>query len=481
MTDLPCGASQDAGRHELGKQMCSVVDPLTWLIQQRVHLTPHNTQFFGYTTLKNATPKGQSQHLCICNMNPQPLDSKLASSPTGNDSSSSTMFRTCPTKIKLHMSCDALLPKPRLQTEHQQRAYQVTEPPDQMSPLREPPWPLMYTISTTCPPKCGDIDLPGKASLPAPQPGTTITHPNLTSCTLEPQCRASTTHYPTVPRMLPTPPSHDQAGHVLDPPCPSPYCLSALGLPQQSAAKASLPSSKLLGEPPPPPRLLHHDTPRSDTSMHHSPANHTDMHSPAHPKLQRSKIPHKASSEHPPGWPYTDSSPHGNSSTSSTSPTSQSAQSAQHKQTTISDTNTSTNTALLKSATPHEPHATIKLPQPHTNTWAASPQLHTQNDTPHLQIQKEDIPKSSYLQEAATPLRPPAASHDNCWTPDASTADMSADYCPIYHNREAGNNPHIELPTPKAQAKAQATATDSHSKPSSKPQTSKTQKLCKRV
>ena len=233
-----------------------------------------------------------------------------------------------------------LLPEPRPQTEHQQHAYKATELPDPMNPSvhkRQPPWPL-FIHTTIRPPRCGSTDPPAKAPLLAPwHPCTTTKDPNCTSCPLdplEPHCRASTAHYSNTLRMLPTPPSRDQAGPVLDPPCPSPYCLSALGLPQQSAAKSSLPSSKLLGEPPPPPRLLHHDTPRSDTSMHHSPANHTDMHSPAHPKLQRSKIPHKASSEHPPGWPYTDSSPHGNSSTSSTSPTSQSAQSAQHKQTT---------------------------------------------------------------------------------------------------------------------------------------------------
>ena len=74
MTNPLVAFSRDAGRHA-GTQMCSVVDPLTWFIQQRVHLTPHNTQFFGYTILKNATPTAQSLHP-VCSVNPQPLNSK---------------------------------------------------------------------------------------------------------------------------------------------------------------------------------------------------------------------------------------------------------------------------------------------------------------------------------------------------------------------------------------------------------------------
>ena len=81
--------------------MCSVVDPLTWFILQRVHLTPHNTQFFGYTMLENATPIAQSLHP-VRNVNPHPLDSKPAPNPTGNDPSSSTQLRTCSSKINLH-------------------------------------------------------------------------------------------------------------------------------------------------------------------------------------------------------------------------------------------------------------------------------------------------------------------------------------------------------------------------------------------
>ena len=226
---------------------------------------------------------------------------------------------------------------------------------------------------------------------------------------------------------------------------------------------------------PPRPQAHNHDpytilTSRSEPRMHHSPANHTDH----YPKLQHSRIPHKASSEHPPSWPSPDSSTQGSISTSPT------PQSVHHSQTTISDTNPDTNTALLKSATPHNLPDTTKLPQPHTNARAASPQIHIQNGKPHLQTQKEDSSKSSCPKEATTPWWPPAARKQNSCTPDASIAGISANCCPIDPNRGVGNNPqHIELPT--ATAQATATAADSHSKPDSQPQTSKTQKLCIRV
>ena len=76
-------------------------------------------------------------------------------------------------------------------------------------------------------------------------------------------------------------------------------------------------------------------TPRSETSMHHNPAC-TDH----YPKLQRSKIPHKASHEHPPTWPSPDNS-------QGSSPTSPIPQSVHHNQPTISETNLDTNTTWL--------------------------------------------------------------------------------------------------------------------------------------
>ena len=282
-----------------------------------------------------------------------------------------------------------LLPEPRPQTEHQQHAYKATELPDPMNPSvhkRQPPWPL-FIHTTIRPPRCGSTDPPAKAPLLAPwHPCTTTKDPNCTSCPLdplEPHCRASTAHYSNTLRMLPTPPSRDQAGPVLDPPCPSPYCLSALCLSQQSADKASLPFTILnfppqtLTHPTPPPTLHHHDPPRSDTSMHHSPANH----SPTHPKLQRSKI-HTKPALNTPSWPSPDSSPQGYSSTS---------QSVHHNPTTtvISDTNT----ALLKSATFHKLPATNKLPQPHTNTNTS---IYTQNGTPnHTCKSRRTTPKAA--------------------------------------------------------------------------------------
>ena len=250
-----------------------------------------------------------------------------------------------------------------------------------MPPSHQPSWPPIYTTHTTTrPPRC--IDPPAKAALPAPHTCTAITPPNYTSYTVGLHCRAYTASslspFPSS-RMLPsTPPGH---GHMLACACPSLYCISTLSLSQQSAHDTNLPTSKMNTPTQtllPPSRPDYNDpytmlAPRPDTSMHYSSPNHTDLHYSTDPKPQHIKMPHKASSEHPPSWPSPDSSSRGHSSTSPTT------QSPHHNQTTSSGMNTAANTALMKSATPHKlPSLTTKLPQPHTNTHIELPRVTAQ-------------------------------------------------------------------------------------------------------
>ena len=137
-----------------------------------------------------------------------------------------------------------------------------------------------------------------------------------------------------------------------------------------------------------PPRL-HHPcqdpytilTPRSETSMHHNPAC-TDH----YPKLQRSKIPHKASHEHPPTWPSPDNS-------QGSSPTSPIPQSVHHNQP-ISETNLDTNTTWLSALCSAQISDT-----PHKKTCFKTP------------VKTQHKPRLKPLEG----LHPPVPWHVDCW------------------------------------------------------------------
>ena len=305
----PCPALWlEAGR-QAGKQagrLCGYVETPLYMEQQTRMMPPRP----NCTTIENP---------CFYEMTcpfpkPSELITPVLTPPRELTLSELTIAQGLPSKIKLHVDP---LPKPTPQTEHKQRIYKVTEPPDPSTHEHQPSWPLIYTThTTTSPPRWGGVsDPPAKAALPALHTCTTITLPNYTSYSIELQHRV----YNATP-LSPFPPSHMfQAtptghGHVLALACLLPYCLSTFPFPKQNTPEinlpAQLPTSKMNA-----PQGQHHRLPppsRPYTMLaprpaNNSSANHTDLNCPTDPKLQHIKTPHKPSSEHPLSWPSTDS------------------------------------------------------------------------------------------------------------------------------------------------------------------------------